>query len=313
MSLPMKVKIVEVSPRDGLQNEPRTVPTDLKVRFIDRLSETGLATIEATAFVSPKRIPQLADNARVMAGIRRKTDVSYPVLVPHMRGYEAARAAHATEIAVFGATTESFLQRNIHCSIAESLERFRPVVAAARRDGVRVRGYVSCAVDCPFEGAVAPSVTAGMAMQLWELGCEEISLGDTIGTATPGRTQAMIKAVTQHIPLAHLAAHFHDTCGQALVNIYAALQLGVAIFDSSVAGLGGCPYAPGAAGNVATEDLVYMLHGLGIETGVDLDALIDTGVFICTALERETQSKVARARGVYKPRPRGAHPREAGT
>lgn len=313
MNLPAKVKIVEVSPRDGLQNEPRIVPTDLKVQFIDRLSETGLSTIEATAFVSPKRIPQLADNARVMAGIHRRSGVSYPVLVPHMRGYEAARAAHTTEIAVFGATTESFLQHNIHCSIAESLERFRPVVAAARRDGVRVRGYISCAIDCPFEGAVEPSVTAGMALRLRELGCEEISLGDTIGTATPGRTRAMITAVARHIPLTQLAAHFHDTCGQALVNIYAALQLGISIFDSSVAGLGGCPYAPGASGNVATEDLVYMLHGLGIETGIDLDALIDTGAFICAALERGTQSKVARARGMYNPQLRGMPPRGAST
>jgi len=296
MTLPAKVKVVEVGPRDGLQNEPRTVPTALKVQFIDRLSATGLSAIECTAFVSPRRVPQLADNASVMAAIHRKPGVSYPVLVPHMRGFEAAVAAGVREIAVFGATTETFTQRNIHCSVAESLERFRPVVAAARAHGVRVRGYVSCAIDCPFEGAVAPAVTAGMAARLWELGCEEVSLGDTIGTGTPGRARAMIEAVAHRVPLEHLACHFHDTCGQALANVYAVLQLGIATFDSAVAGLGGCPYAPGATGNVATEDLVYMLRGLGIETGIDLDALISAGAFICGVLARQTQSKVARAR-----------------
>ena len=296
MALPARVKIVEVGPRDGLQNEPRTVPTALKVQFIDRLSETGLKAIECTAFVSPKRVPQLADNARVMASIRRAPGVSYPVLVPHMRGFDAAMAAGVSEIAVFGATTETFVQRNIHCSIAESLERFRPVVAAARARKVRVRGYVSCAIDCPYEGAVAPGVAADIAARLWDLGCEEISLGDTIGTGTPGRTQAMLEAVARRIPIGHLAGHFHDTCGQALANIYAALQLGVATFDSSVAGLGGCPYAPGASGNVATEDLVYMLQGLGIDTGIDLDALIGAGALICGVLARQTQSKVAHAR-----------------
>ncbi len=296
MALPARVRIVEVGPRDGLQNEPRTVPTALKVQFIDRLSQTGLKAIECTAFVSPKRVPQLADNARVMASIRRAPGVSYPVLVPHMRGFDAAMAAGVSEIAVFGATTETFVQRNIHCSIAESLERFRPVVAAARARNVRARGYVSCAIDCPYEGAVAPGVTADIAARLWDLGCEEISLGDTIGTSTPGRTQAMLEAVARRIPIGHLAGHFHDTCGQALANIYAALQLGVATFDSSVAGLGGCPYAPGASGNVATEDLVYMLQGLGIDTGIDLDALIGAGALICGVLARQTQSKVAHAR-----------------
>jgi hydroxymethylglutaryl-CoA lyase len=296
MALPTAVKVVEVGPRDGLQNEPRTVPTALKVQFIDRLSDTGLSAIESTAFVSPKQVPQLADNALVMAAISRKPGVSYPVLVPHMRGLEAALAAGVTEIAVFGATTETFVQRNIHCSIAESLERFRPVVIAARSRKLRVRGYVSCAIDCPYDGAVAPTATADVAARLWDLGCEEISLGDTIGTGTPGRTQAMIEAVARRIPIARLAGHFHDTCGQALANVYAALQLGVTTFDSSVAGLGGCPYAPGASGNVASEDLVYMLQGLGIETGIDLDALIGAGAFICGVLARPTRSKVAQAR-----------------
>ncbi len=295
-ALPKRVRIVEVGPRDGLQNEPRSVPTALKVQFIDRLSETGLGAIESTAFVSPRRVPQLADNAQVMAAIRRRPGVSYPVLVPHLRGFEAALAAKVEEIAVFGATTESFVQKNIHCSIAESLERFRPVVAAAKTHGIRVRGYVSCAIDCPYEGAVAPERTAGIAARLWELGCEEISLGDTIGTGTPGRVQAMLAACARRIPSERLAGHFHDTCGQALANVYAALELGVATFDSSVAGLGGCPYAPGASGNVATEDLVYLLHGLGIETGVDLDALIGAGAFICGVLARQTRSKVALAR-----------------
>ena len=295
-ALPQRVRIVEVGPRDGLQNEPRTVPTALKVQFIDRLSATGLKAIESTAFVSPRRVPQLADNAQVMAAIHRRPGVRYPVLVPHLRGFEAALAAGVGEIAVFGATTESFVQKNIHCSIAESLERFRPVVTAARERGIRVRGYVSCAIDCPYEGAVAPERTAHIAQQLWELGCEEISLGDTVGTGTPGRVQAMLEACARRIPIERLAGHFHDTCGQAIANIYAALELGVATFDSSVAGLGGCPYAPGASGNVATEDLVYLLQGLGIETGVDLDALISAGAFICGVLARQTGSKVALAR-----------------
>jgi isopropylmalate/homocitrate/citramalate synthase len=295
-SLPKRVRIVEVGPRDGLQNEPRTVPTALKVQFIDRLSETGLTAIESTAFVSPKRVPQLADNAQVMAAIRRRAGVSYPVLVPHLRGFEAALAAKAGEIAVFGATTEKFVQRNIHCSIAESLERFRPVVTAAKTHGVRVRGYISCAIDCPYEGAVAPEQTAGIAQQLWQMGCEEISLADTIGTGTPGRVQAMIAATASRVPIERLAVHFHDTCGQALANVYAALELGITTVDSSVAGLGGCPYAPGASGNVATEDVLYLLHGLGIETGVDLDAVISAGAFICGVLARQTRSKVALAR-----------------
>ena len=295
-ALPQRVRIVEVGPRDGLQNEPRTVPTALKVQFIDRLSATGLKAIESTAFVSPRRVPQLADHAQVMAAIHRRPGVRYPVLVPHLRGFEAALAAGVGEIAVFGATTESFVQKNIHCSIAESLERFRPVVTAARERGIRVRGYVSCAIDCPYEGAVAPERTAHIAQQLWELGCEEISLGDTVGTGTPGRVQAMLEACARRIPIERLAGHFHDTCGQAIANIYAALELGVATFDSSVAGLGGCPYAPGASGNVATEDLVYLLQGLGIETGVDLDALISAGAFICGVLARQTGSKVALAR-----------------
>ncbi len=296
MELPQSVRIVEVGPRDGLQNEPATVPTETKIAFIDRLSATGLPAIEATAFVSPKWVPQMADNAEVMAGITRRPGVAYPVLVPNMKGFEAARQAGATEIAVFAAASESFSQKNINCSIAESLERFAPVMEAAEQHGIRVRGYISCVLGCPYEGDMAPRAVAEVAARLFEMGCYEISLGDTIGVGTPARARALIDTVAGKVPRERLAGHFHDTYGQALANILACLQAGVAVFDSSVAGLGGCPYARGASGNVATEDVLYMLSGLGIETGVDLEAVIDTGRFISDALGRRPASKVSLAK-----------------
>lgn len=295
MELPRKVRIVEVGPRDGLQNEAASVPTATKIGFIRRLAEAGLKHIEATAFVPPKWSPHLADHAELFRSLPRMPGVTYPVLVPNLRGFEAARAAGATEVAVFTAASETFVQRNINCSIAESLARFAPVFAAAREARVRVRGYVSCVLGCPFEGAINPLRVAEVAARLYDAGCYEISLGDTIGVGTPKRTQELIATVTAYVPARRLAGHFHDTYGQALVNIYAALEMGVATFDSSVSGLGGCPYASGAAGNVATEDLVYMLRGTDIETGVDLDRLLEAGAFICAALGRPVQSRVGRA------------------
>lgn len=296
MELPQSVRIVEVGPRDGLQNEPATVPTETKIAFIDRLSATGLPAIEATAFVSPRWVPQMADNAEVMAGITRRPGVAYPVLVPNTKGFEAARQAGATEIAVFAAASESFSQKNINCSIAESLERFAPVMEAAEQHGIRVRGYISCVLGCPYEGDMAPRAVAEVAARLFDMGCYEISLGDTIGVGTPARARALIDTVAGKVPRERLAGHFHDTYGQALANILACLQAGIAVFDSSVAGLGGCPYARGASGNVATEDVLYMLSGLGIETGVDLEAVIDTGRFISDALGRRPASKVSLAK-----------------
>ena len=293
--LPHSVRIVEVGPRDGLQNEVRTVPTSAKIELINRLADAGLTAIEATAFVSPKWVPQMADNARVMAGIRRKPGVAYPVLVPNLQGFEAAAAARAEEIAVFGAASESFSRRNINCSIQESLARFEPVAAAAKARNIRVRGYVSCVAGCPYEGDVAPDAVASVAEKLYAMGCYEISLGDTIGVGTPGAIQAMLRAVAERVPLDRLAVHLHDTYGQALANIYAALELGIAVVDSSVAGLGGCPYAKGASGNVATEDVVYLLNGLGIETGVDLEQLAAVGRTICAELGRTPASRVAQA------------------
>jgi len=293
--LPQRVRIVEVGARDGLQNEARTVPAQVKIELINRLAGAGLTAIEATAFVSPKWVPQMADNAQVLAGISRKPGVTYPVLVPNMQGFEAAAAAGAGEIAVFGAATESFSRRNINCSIEESLARFEPVAAAAKARGMRVRGYISCVAGCPYEGEVAPAAVARVAEQLIALGCYEISLGDTIGVGTPGAIQAMLRAVAERVPIDRLAVHWHDTYGQALANLYAALQLGVAVVDSSVAGLGGCPYAQGASGNAATEDVVYMLNGLGIETGVDLDKLAAAGRMICAELGRAPASRVAQA------------------
>ncbi|MBS1224240.1 MAG: hydroxymethylglutaryl-CoA lyase [Proteobacteria bacterium] len=295
MSLPRQVRIVEVGPRDGLQNEREIVPTPVKLALIDKLADAGLTTIEAGAFVSPKWVPQMADSAAVLTGLRRRSGVSYPVLVPNRQGLEAALAAGVTEIAVFGAASETFSRRNINCSIAESLDRFRPVVELARQHGVKVRGYVSCALGCPYEGEIAPEKVAEVAGALYAMGCYEISLGDTIGVGTPGKTQRMLEAVTWQAPLDCLAGHYHDTYGQALANIYASLELGLATFDASIAGLGGCPYAAGASGNVATEDVIYLLNGLGIETGVDLDALVNAAAFISQALNRPPASKVARA------------------
>jgi len=300
VALPKKVRIVEVGPRDGLQNEAGVVPAAVKIELIHRLADAGLPAIEATAFVSPKWVPQMADNAEVMAGIRRKQGVAYPVLVPNIKGFEAALAAGAAEIAVFAAASEAFSQKNINCSIAESLARFEPVVQAAKQRGLAVRAYVSCVAGCPYQGAVEPAAAAAVAAALHRMGCYEISLGDTIGVGTPGSIQAMLTAVAKAVPMERLAAHFHDTYGQALANLYAALELGVATIDSSVAGLGGCPYAKGASGNVATEDVVYLLNGLGIHTGVDLDRVFEAGRYICAQLGREPNSKVARAMAVKK-------------
>ena len=295
MALLKKVRVVEVGPRDGLQNEKANVPTEVKIELIDRLAATGLPAVEATAFVSPRWVPQMADNAAVMAGITRRPGTDYPVLTPNLKGFEAALAAGAREVAVFGAASESFSQKNINCSIAESLDRFAPVLAAAKAADVRVRGYVSCVLDCPYEGPIAPVAVAEVADRLYRMGCYEISLGDTIGRGTPTRARAMVEAVAAKVPIERLAAHFHDTYGQALANLYAVLEQGVATVDSSVSGLGGCPYAKGASGNVATEDVLYMLDGLGIETGVDLDEVIETGRFISTHLGRPSGSKVNRA------------------
>jgi hydroxymethylglutaryl-CoA lyase len=294
--LPRHLRMVEVGPRDGLQNEAEIVPTAVKIALIDKLSAAGLPAVEATSFVSAKWVPQMADGAAVMAGIARRSGTSYPVLVPNLRGFEGALAAGAKEVAVFAAASESFSRQNINCSIAESLERFQPVMAAATAARVKVRGYISCVLGCPYEGVVAPAKVADVSVRLAEMGCYEISLGDTIGVGTPGKAAEMIEAVAARVPRERLAVHFHDTYGQALANILAALESGIAVVDSSVAGLGGCPYAPGAAGNVASEDVLYMLDGLGIETGVDLDALIAAGQFISDHLRRPPISKVSRAR-----------------
>ena len=293
--LPHAVRLCEVGPRDGLQNEKAMVPTDVKVALIDMLTDAGLPAIEATSFVSPKWVPQMADAADVMARIARKPGVRYPVLTPNLKGFDAALAAGADEVAVFVAATESFSKRNINCSIAESLERARPVFDAAREAGARVRGYISVVLGCPYEGDVDPAAVAEIAAALHALGAYEVSLGDTIGTGTAGKTQVLLRRVTERVPIAALAGHFHDTYGQALANIYASLELGVATFDCSVAGLGGCPYAKGATGNVATEDVVYLLDGLGIETGVDMTKLRSAGRFISDHLQRPSMSRVARA------------------
>ncbi|MCF8151310.1 MAG: hydroxymethylglutaryl-CoA lyase [Burkholderiaceae bacterium] len=295
MSLPSKVRIVEVGPRDGLQNEKKPIATATKLELIRRLGTAGLKTIEATAFVSPKWVPQMADHAELFAAIDKLPDVTYPVLTPNMKGFEAALALGAREVAIFGAASESFSQKNINCSIAESLDRFRAIVDAAKAADVKVRGYVSCVLGCPYEGDVAPLAVADVAQALLEMGCYEISLGDTIGVGTPEKTRAMLKAVARRVPLKKLAGHYHDTYGMAAANIYASLQMGIGIFDSSVAGLGGCPYAAGASGNVATEDVVWLLRGLGIDTGIDLDALVDTGTWISKLLKRESASRAAHA------------------
>jgi len=289
------VRLVEVAPRDGLQNEPREVPTEVKVELIERLADAGLPAVEATAFVSPKWVPQMADHAEVLERIHRKPGVDYPVLAPNLKGFASARAAGATEVAIFGAASEAFSKKNINCSIGESLERFRPIADEAKKHGIRVRGYVSCVLGCPYEGEVAPERVAEVASSLYEMGCYEVSLGDTIGVGTPGKTRAMIEACAKRVPIEKLAGHYHDTYGQALANIYASLEMGVRTFDASVAGLGGCPYAAGASGNVATEDVVYMLNGLGARTGVDLAKLVAIGRWICGVLGREPSSKVNKA------------------
>jgi len=295
VSAPSAVRIVEVGARDGLQNEKTIIPTATKIELIDRLSATGLRTIEATSFVSPKWVPQLADAAEVYAAIQKKPGVAYPVLVPNLQGYERARDVGANEIAVFTAASEAFNRKNINASIDESIERFVPVLERARADGVKVRGYVSTVLGCPYQGDVPVADVVRVAERLHALGCYEISLGDTIGIGTPAKARAMLHAVATAVPIAALAVHFHDTRGQALANILACLEEGVAVVDSSVSGTGGCPYAKGATGNVASEDVVYMLDGLGIVTGIDLPALIATGLWLSAQLGRETSSRVARA------------------
>ena len=295
MSMPNAVRIVEVGARDGLQNEKTIIPASAKIELIDRLSDTGLRTIEATSFVSPKWIPQLADAAEVYAGIAKKPGVSYPVLVPNEQGYERARAVGVTAIAVFTAASEAFNRKNINASIDESIARFAPVIERAKADGVRVRGYVSTVLGCPYQGDVPLSDVVRVAKRLHDLGCYEISLGDTIGIGTPGKARAMLKAVAQEVPISALAVHFHDTRGQALANIMVCIEEGVAVVDAAVSGTGGCPYARGASGNVASEDVVFMLEGMGIATGVDLKKLIDTGRWLSALLGRDTGSKVGRA------------------
>ena len=297
MTFPNKVKIVEVSPRDGLQNETQLVPTEIKIEFINRLSDTGLTVIEATSFVSHKWIPQLADNREVLLGITKKPNIAYPVLVPNLKGLENAMAAGAKEIAVFATASEQFSQKNTHCSVAESIQHIETIMQIARKHHLSVRGYLSCVMGCPYEGQIAPEKTALLAEKLFQLGCNEISLGDTIGVGTPLQTKLLIDIVSKKIPINSLALHCHDTYGQALANIYAALEAGIAIIDSSVAGLGGCPYARGASGNVATEDVIYLLEGMKIESGIDLKKLIDAGRFISRQLGFKPHSKVNIALG----------------
>ena len=293
MTIPSRVKVVEVGPRDGLQNEKTLLPVEIKVKLIEQLAEAGLKVIESGSFVSPKWVPQMADTAAVFAGITHAPGVSYPVLVPNLKGLEAALAAGAKEIAIFTAASESFSQANTNCTIEESLRRCRQVAEAALASGLRVRGYVSCVISCPHEGEINPEAVARVASQLASMGCYEISLGDTVGTGTPVKVRRMLEEVARCLPIQQMAVHFHDTWGQALANILASLDFGIAAIDSSVAGLGGCPYAPGAAGNVATEDVVYMLNGMGIETGVDLHKLAAAGREITRQLGRPSSSKVA--------------------
>lgn len=295
MTLPTQVKIVEVGPRDGLQNEKQIVPLNAKTALVEGLADAGLKVIEAGSFVSPKWVPQMADSNLVLQSIKRTPGVSYAALTPNLRGFENAIAAKADEIAVFGAASESFSMKNINCSIAQSLERFLPVIEAAKQQNIKVRGYVSCVLGCPYEGEIAAHKVAEVSKVLLDMGCYEISLGDTIGVGTPIKTQMMLDSVLKHVPINKLAVHFHDTYGQALANILTALQSGVSVVDSAVAGLGGCPYAKGASGNVATEDVVYMLNGMGIQTGIDIDKLAKVGQIIVQALGRQTQSKVATA------------------
>jgi isopropylmalate/homocitrate/citramalate synthase len=295
MHLPDTVKIVDVGPRDGLQNEAQTIPPAIKIELIDLLSKASIPVIEVGSFVSPKWIPQMADTQTVYEGIDRLSDIRYPVLVPNMKGFEDAQQTGVKDIAIFAAASETFSQKNINCSIAESLKRFAPVCTAAQESGINVRGYVSCVLGCPYEGDVAPTAVADLSLKLLELGCEEISLGDTTGVGTPAKAQTLVDTVADKVPVAKLAAHFHDTYGQALANLLAVMEKGIATIDSSVAGLGGCPYAKGATGNVASEDVLYMLNGLSIKTGVDLDKLIEAGRFISGHLNRQPYSKVSHA------------------
>lgn len=293
--VPEFVKIVEVGPRDGLQNEKEIVPTSTKVEFINKLSETGLKEIEITSFVSPKWVPQMADHKEICQQITRFPNVKYPVLVPNLKGFQVASTCDVKEIAIFGAASESFSKKNINCTIAESLQRFKEVINAASSAGINVRGYVSCVVGCPYEGSISPIAVADVASKMYNMGCYEISLGDTIGVGTPGSIRTMLSEVIKHMPINALAIHCHDTYGQALANILTSLQMGINVVDASVAGLGGCPYAKNASGNVATEDVVYMLHGMGIKTGINLNKLLDAGEYICQALKRSSRSKVAAA------------------
>ncbi|MCB6184665.1 hydroxymethylglutaryl-CoA lyase [Leeia sp. TBRC 13508] len=293
-----KVNIVEVGPRDGLQNETTSIATETKLELIQRLAGAGLKTIEATAFVSPKRIPQMADNQAVMAGLDLNADIRYPVLVPNLQGLEAAIEAGAKEIAIFTATSDSFTQKNIQCTVAESIQRFIPVINECLRHNIAIRGYLSTVIDCPYEGPITPARTADIAQQLLDLGCYQISLGDTIGTGTPERVKRMLVTVQKNIPAKLLAGHFHDTYGMGIANIYAAWQMGITTFDASVGGLGGCPYAPGASGNVATEDVLWLMQGLGVETGVDLDQIVQTALWISHQLGRPLGSKTGRARAI---------------
>lgn len=295
MTLPSFVKLVDVGPRDGLQNEKLPVPASVKIELVQRLQDAGLKEIEVTSFVSPKWVPQMADNAQVMAGIQRKAGVRYSVLTPNLQGFEAALKSAPDEIVVFGAATEAFSQRNINCSVQESMERFRPVVAAAKAAGIYVRGAISCALGCPYEGEVAPANVERVARLMKDIGVQHIGVADTIGVGTPLKAQRAIEAALKHYDLKDLSGHFHDTYGQALANTLIALQMGVWQFDTSIAGLGGCPYAKGATGNVASEDVVYMLHGMGIDTGIDLERLIDAGQFISDFLKRPSHSRAAKA------------------
>ena len=288
-----KIQIVEVGPRDGLQNEKIWIETETKIALIEKLADAGLTKIEAASFVSPKWVPQMKDAFEVLSGIERRPGVTYPVLTPNLKGFERALEAGVTEVAVFGAASESFSQKNINCSISESVERFRPVIEAAQKNSVRVRGYISCVLGCPYQGEVPLENVVNLAEKMLKMGCYEISLGDTIGIGTPLQAKKMVETVAEKVPVSNLALHFHDTRGQALANIYACLELGVSVIDASVSGLGGCPYAQGASGNVATEDVVYMLHGIGIKTGVDIEKLIETGRFISDVFGRLPQSRVS--------------------
>lgn len=294
MTLPKHVKIVEVGPRDGLQNEPMPVPIEAKIALVEKLVDAGLSVVEVGSFVSPKWVPQMAGSAEVYTGIQQRVGVNYPMLVPNAKGMEGALAAGVKEIAIFAAASEAFTQKNINCSIAESLERFQVVMEQAKAHDIKVRGYVSCVLGCPYEGEVSVAKVAEVAKTLYQMGCYEISLGDTIGVGTPLKAQRMVEAVAQYVPIEKLAAHFHDTYGQGLANLFAVMQLGLSVIDSSVSGLGGCPYAKGASGNVATEHVLYMLNGMGIETGVDLPKLLEAGRFISNYLGRLPASKLGR-------------------